>query len=306
MAASQLRQILRYRDDSGGREALAMREFANVWNELWFRQRSAEMMVALALSPALSWIGPFDLVEESFLARMGFWSGVLASWFMLVALTDLLLARSRTIAALGNVWRRAVTLALAAVPMIGVAGFAIETLHGWKPSVAEITELYFQIVLLGSAMIPLSDVLIAPLMRSPRVAGRPLIEPNGDRVHPPEALPALACPLLAQLPPENRGRLVCLEMQDHYVRVHTTQGSALVLMRLRDAIANTQPVPGRQVHRSWWVADGAVERFERAGRTGIVRLSGGRRVPVSQRYLQDVSDTFASPARPTIAREVGL
>ncbi|MCJ8141471.1 LytTR family transcriptional regulator [Ancylobacter sp. A5.8] len=288
-----------------------MREFAIFWDDAWFRLRSAEIVVALAVSPALAWIGPFDLVEGSFLARMGFWSGVLASWFVLVAVSEQLLARSPTVGALHSWPRRAVTLALAAVPMIGIVGGAIEALHGWHPSVAEVTELYCQILVLGSAFMPVGDRLVAPLVRSAQAAGRAEFEARHDSPALPaaadDALPSagLTCPLILQLPPDIRGPLVCLEMQDHYVRVHTTHGSTLVLMRLRDAIARTQPVPGRQVHRSWWVADGAVERFERAGRTGMVQLSNGLRAPVSQRYLQQVAEALDVAASPLEEAAIG-
>ena len=59
--------------------------------------------------------------------------------------------------------------------------------------------------------------------------------------------------------PSKLGRTVlCLQMEDHYVRVHTPQGSALVLMSLSQAMAGLKDVDGTQTHRSWWVARASV------------------------------------------------
>ncbi len=52
-------------------------------------------------------------------------------------------------------------------------------------------------------------------------------------------------------PPAKFGRdVICLQMEDHYVRAHSSGGSALHLMTLSDAMARTTR-PGLQVHRSW-------------------------------------------------------
>jgi DNA-binding LytR/AlgR family response regulator len=56
----------------------------------------------------------------------------------------------------------------------------------------------------------------------------------------------------------------------------------MLLMRLADAIAEMDVTPGLQVHRSWWVAEGAVRKVERKGRTIMLTLSNGIAVPVSR------------------------
>ena len=103
-----------------------------------------------------------------------------------------------------------------------------------------------------------------------------------------EASAPQACRLVERLPQNLRGPLVCLEMEDHYVRVRTTRGSALLLMRLGDAMAEAAPTPGAQAHRSWWVAAEAITRFERVGRVAQLHLKTGTKVPVSQRYIQTI------------------
>lgn len=78
--------------------------------------------------------------------------------------------------------------------------------------------------------------------------------------------------------------LVCLKMEDHYVRAITREGEALVLARLRDAIAELDGLPGLQVHRSWWVATGEILKLTKTGRRAELLLANGQRVPVSDSY----------------------
>jgi DNA-binding LytR/AlgR family response regulator len=53
-------------------------------------------------------------------------------------------------------------------------------------------------------------------------------------------------------------------------------------MRMRDAVAELDGVPGLQVHRSWWVAGEAVERVEKEGERMRLRLVNGMTVPVAR------------------------
>jgi DNA-binding LytR/AlgR family response regulator len=72
-------------------------------------------------------------------------------------------------------------------------------------------------------------------------------------------------------------------MEDHYLRIHTALGSDLILLRLRDAMGELGPARGRQVHRSWWVAEGAIASTERGARPHLI-LRNGLKVPVSKTY----------------------
>lgn len=99
--------------------------------------------------------------------------------------------------------------------------------------------------------------------------------------------------LLARLPPELGTELVALQAEDHYLRVHTRAGSALILMRLSDAIALAGSL-GLQVHRSWWVARAAVG--------GISRSPGGLRVELANGLTAPVGRTYAPAVRAAFGR----
>lgn len=85
-----------------------------------------------------------------------------------------------------------------------------------------------------------------------------------------------------RLPPGLGRDILCLQMEDHYVRVHTPRGSTLVLMSLSQAMAGLKDVEGEQTHRSWWVARGAVEGVVEDGRNLRLKLTGGLEAPVSR------------------------
>lgn len=90
-------------------------------------------------------------------------------------------------------------------------------------------------------------------------------------------------PFLRRIPARLGDTVLALEMEDHYVRIHTPLGSALILMRLRDAVEELAAMPGMQVHRSYWVAAAAVAGIERepGGRLMLV-LRNELRIPVSR------------------------
>ena len=93
--------------------------------------------------------------------------------------------------------------------------------------------------------------------------------------------------------------VICLEMDDHYVRVHTTGGSCLLLMRFADAVADLGAL-GMQVHRSHWVAHRHMLTVVRRDGRAMLRVTGGRDVPISRPYLPAVRATLrAKPAGAT-------
>lgn len=76
-----------------------------------------------------------------------------------------------------------------------------------------------------------------------------------------------------------------LSGSDHVVEVATTTGVVTLRLRLADAIAEMEPVPGICTHRSHWVALSAIVGLqqEEAGKP-VVLLCNGDRVPVSRTY----------------------
>ncbi len=102
------------------------------------------------------------------------------------------------------------------------------------------------------------------------------------------AAPAGAPPprFLERLPLKLRGaEIYAVQAEDHYLRLHTSRGSDLILMRLSDAIAELEGLEGAQTHRSWWVAKAAVKDAKRGDGRATLILPGGVAAPVSRSYL---------------------
>lgn len=92
---------------------------------------------------------------------------------------------------------------------------------------------------------------------------------------------------LARLPAKLRGAdLFAVEAEDHYLRLHTSRGQDLILMRLADAVAELEGIEGAQVHRSWWVARAAVEGARRGDGRATLKLKGEIEAPVSRAYAK--------------------
>jgi DNA-binding LytR/AlgR family response regulator len=92
---------------------------------------------------------------------------------------------------------------------------------------------------------------------------------------------------LARLPAKLGGaNLWAVEAEDHYLRLHTSLGQDLILMRLTDAIAELEGIEGARTHRSWWVARAAVTRVEREEGRATLVLADGAEAPVSRAYAK--------------------
>ena len=101
--------------------------------------------------------------------------------------------------------------------------------------------------------------------------------------------PAAPAPVrfLDRLPLKLRGAQVwAVEAEDHYLRLHTSKGQDLILLRLADAVAELEGIEGAQVHRSWWVARDAIADARRGDGRAVLTLKDGSEVPVSRTYAK--------------------
>ena len=90
---------------------------------------------------------------------------------------------------------------------------------------------------------------------------------------------------LERLPLKLRGaEMWAVEAEDHYLRLHTSKGQDLILLRLADAVAELEGIEGAQVHRSWWVARDAITDAKRGDGRATLTLKDGAEVPVSRTY----------------------
>jgi len=96
--------------------------------------------------------------------------------------------------------------------------------------------------------------------------------------------------ILTRLQIQNRGPLLYLSMQDHYVNVVTSRGQELLLMRMSDAIKEANGVEGLKIHRSHWVAIEGIKRAERSNGNHVLEMLDGQKLPISRGQVQAAKD----------------
>ena len=258
---------------------------------LGFREARARIrlryqFLGLAAAVAvLAWLGPFDTWGRLSLPdRVAFWTlATSVNWLfglVLGSAAGLAFERRGILA-----WAAAVGggSAVAAVPgtavvWLLVAAFMDHRMTGF----AEIASLYSQVIVIHLVLNALVTWLIYEKKRGPDTMS------EADSPHPAVGAPSV--PFLARLPERLGRNLLHLHMQDHYVEVHTDQGSDLLLLRFRDALRELDGLDGAQVHRSHWVARAAVAGVERRSGRIALRLVNGNRVPVSRSFAPALRD----------------
>jgi hypothetical protein len=237
------------------------------------------VVAATALGIFLGIAGPFgSYLNGGVVARIAYW--VVSMWLG-VALYGGALVLARPLAARSGIpiWIAAGFLVMAASLPQALATSAL-ALYFW-PQLAQLSlsQLdWFMQVLMLAGPVALGYGLWAGLLPPPW-AGRHTPLPIADRE------PDDASGLFALLPPRLGTDIICMAMEDHYVRVHTALGSDLLLMPMARAVEDVAGIEGFRVHRSWWVARSAVVRIDGPARTMRLRLVNGMDVPVARRTV---------------------
>lgn len=254
--------------------------------------------LAAAAGFLLALFGPFGTYQSMPLAdRLIFWELVLLCAAALHVPALWLADRVGQIAGMPPVLWVAGAGFVAAAPTTLIVTGIMATLYGLSEA-PKFSGMYFYVLSISVPMqilsyaalrgLPAKGLEARPVDDLPHVQ-RPLSASVGvDLPVAPMAVPTPKIPLLAHVPPQLGRELQCLEMQDHYVRVHTLKGSALLLRRMRDAEQELGDLDGERVHRSWWVARDAVVGARPRGQSIALDLANGLSVPVSRTKLATI------------------
>jgi len=242
------------------------------------RRVGAEMLLMAAIGLVAALTGPFGTWAASWPVRLAEWQLFMLGGY---ACFRPVLAGGTALAAASRLPRPAATAIaclLAALPTTLIVAAALAGLDLGRLTVADLAALYPQVLLIG-ALATLAQAAAAHRTALPP-ADPAVPEPPPVMVASPE--PDGPDAFLRRLPPHLGRDLVALEQEDHYLRAHTGSGSALILMRMRDAADELAGADGLRVHRSWWVARAAVAGVERRERAVWLRLANGLEVPVAR------------------------
>ncbi|MHA7820124.1 MAG: LytTR family DNA-binding domain-containing protein [Erythrobacter sp.] len=255
------------------------------------RPRARKIVIDLAIMTVIgivmALIGPFGSFEVPLAVRLVAWLSFAYVGYAIYSPMSFFVHHGARALDLPQPLLWVLAVAVATVPMTAIV-WVMNFIPGPVPlpSLEAALTQYFYVFVIGGGVTALFYALESrgetsePVVSSPRASHtEPALKSSG----PPN-------PLLDQLPAALGGEVIALEMEDHYVRVHTALGSELVLMRLRDAMAHVANVDGRQVHRSWWVARLAVEDVRREGRNVRLLLANGIEAPVSRAQVGELRD----------------
>lgn len=258
------------------------------------------LVTGLAIGLLLGFAGPFGSASGMPPAtRYTFWVGLSGVGIACALAADAILTAGRPKSRL----RRIVAVALtSSVPMTFVVAWTVTLIQPgriyspsqllalfWGVAAVQLMIVYATATMQRESKKPTSsdatESLAAPYVEVPE-------EHRMDReVEPPSGFPQA---IISKLPTEIGTEILALETEDHYLRVHATGGTALILMRMADAVALIGSDVGVQVHRRWWVSDSAVVSTSNEGQKFTLRLAGGSVVPVGRTFATTIRERFRS------------
>lgn len=232
------------------------------------KAHGGRLLFLAGIGTFLTLISPLETGNLPFAWRWLYWVGLMFLGGASGELSERILERLAP--GLPELARYALIAAMVSIP-VTLAVLAIQSVVGPTPTLRQLPFYYFFVFVISSGVTVLTWMLERP-----------------DRA---ESQPGPGRALTDKLPVRLRtAGLLALESEDHYLRVHTDRGDALILMRLSDAIAAVEGLEGAQTHRSWWVARAAIDHAEKSGGRAELSLTNGLKAPVSRSYYADLKD----------------
>jgi hypothetical protein len=224
-----------------------------------------------ALAILLSFTGAFETHTVPVLGRTVYWLSVLFAGRL--AAFAISATGAQLLGALGlrlPIWAIALLYLAAATPVItitvlGVTVCVFRTPLRWD----DYLSLLGPVFVVTAASTLLHGLLHRVPIRS-RAAGGPLPSTPAIIAKLPEAL--------------QQADIHAVSAEDHYLRVFTSAGEALIYMRFTDALDALDGIEGTQIHRSHWIARAAVTRVHRQRGKIRFEVKGGIMLPVSRTF----------------------
>jgi DNA-binding LytR/AlgR family response regulator len=251
-----------------------------------FRGRWRPLLAAIPVGLLLGFLGPFGSNPAYPTAtRYAFWLGLTVAGVVAAVAAEAVLPRLRASAI-----RIGAVALVSALPMTFVVAWTMSLLQPGRVFAPQQLPALFAAVAAIQLLIVYATTATSLTGDGAEGPGRaPALPQPGE-----EAIPlAFPSALLSRLPAGIGSDIIALETEDHYLRVHATGGSALILMRMADAVALLDPRLGAQVHRRWWVAEAAVAGIRTVGQKLSLRLIDETLVPVGRTFSAAARARFA-------------
>jgi hypothetical protein len=252
--------------------------------------RNYFLAVGTFLAVLFTVLAPEGSTDLGLAARLLQWTAQVAIPLILLIAAHLALSRSGTFDR-WNPWLKLTISGIVGSLLFAPLALTLDFVFGiddWHKVAAPAQLLMLLADEILGVVLPVTLVWIG--INAPRVLGLDFSQPSpASQAQRQEGAQyrAPASALLKLLPGDLGADIVFMKSELHYLRVVTTQGSALVLYNLRDAIEELPPDAGMQPHRSYWVALKHLERLARRDGKPYLRLRDGSQIPVSRRRLSE-------------------
>lgn len=240
--------------------------------------------ICLGLGLIFAWLGVYGTGEIPFPERVVYWTGLMVLGSTAAALVNPLVFE-RWMPSAHPALQIAVVACVISIP-ITIGLIVLEYLSDGTLADPSWWWIQFGYVIVISLLMTSGGWALDRLKTQ---GAAPSPEPSATSA---PVTPAATSPVFAdRLPAKFRGAAIyAVSAEDHYLRVHTSSGETLILMRLADAIRELASLEGMQTHRSWWVArQGLAEVGKGDGRVTL-KLKSGAEAPVSRTYLKAAKD----------------
>lgn len=221
--------------------------------------------IVTGLGLIFAWLGVYNTEQLPFYKSFVFWTTTMAVGAGTSILISPLIWGPR-FEEVGAIFKIGIASAIISVPVTLVLVLFFSS-GGWAP-----TRLVSQYAYV---------LVIALIVTTAAYVRAILTEPAAEAAGAEDGMTGF----LERLPIQYRtADLYAISSEDHYLRVHTSAGEDLILMRLADAVRELNRADGLQVHRSWWVAKAGIREERRVQGRSFLVLASGTEVPVSRSY----------------------
>jgi hypothetical protein len=251
---------------------------------IWL-EHAPHFCITVGIGFLLAISGAFGTLETPLIVRLAYWIpimvvGSLIGWVV----ADNILKIERWTGSAWLAWL-AVTASVGLImaPLIYGLGLAIGwATWGWLNAIVYLLpSLTIAAVMAGiGVFLNQQPQLTHAMEKQPDLQGQENLNltPVVARQHPK---------FLDRLPASLYGAdLIAIEAQDHYLKVYSSRGNEMILLRLADALDELHGIEGARVHRSWWVARNSLVSADRGNGKATLTLKGDLKVPVSRSYAR--------------------
>lgn len=221
-------------------------------------------------SIVVAWAGPFGTFDsQPFGWRLTYWSGLIAAAIVIAIFCRIFW---RHLLAGRSEWYEDIAVSVSLAVIFGPMVIALNRFIGGS-------EAYQAMGLMTGMGVILTIAIGTIALRRALSEPAPTSQSKEQRDR-----------LLNRIAAAPQARLSRISSDNHHIRIVTDDGSEhRILMRLSDAVNETDIEPGVCVHRSHWVAKASVVGVKKVSGRDVVELTCGGNLPVGPKYRENLS-----------------